>query len=104
MQTMKSKLNSSISLFGLSDLSIAKSTVVSISKVKSKKILIVDDSPANFGLSSEIELILRRSGRFKKEDIQIISRESNFIPFNKDLEDNVRPTENKIRKKLLMML
>ena len=104
LQAMKSKLNSSISLFGLSDLSIAKSTEISISKVKSKKILIVDDSPASFGLSSEIELILRRSGRFKKEDIKIISRESNFIPFNKDLEDNVRPTENKIRKKLLMML
>ena len=66
--------------------------------------IIVDDSPANFGLSSEIELILRRSGRFKKEDIQVISRTSNFIPFNKALEDNVRPTENKIRKKLLMML
>ena len=104
METMKIKLNSSVSLFGLSDLSIAKSTVISISKVKSQKILIVDDSPANFGLSSEIELILRRSGRFKKEDIQVISRTSNFIPFNKALEDNVRPTENKIRKKLLMML
>ena len=104
METMKIKINSSVNLFGLSDLSIAKSTVISISKVKSQKILIVHDSPANFGLSSEIELILRRSGRFKKEDIQIISRESNFIPFNKDLEDNVRPTENKIRKKLLMML
>ena len=104
METIKIKLNSSISLLGLSDLSISKSTAISISKVKSKKILIVDDSPASFGLSSEIELILRRSGRFKKEDIQVIPRVSNFIPFNKDLEDNVRPTENKIRKKLLMML
>ena len=67
METMKIKVNSSVSLFGLSDLSIAKSTAISISKVKSQKILIVDDSPANFGLSSEIELILRRSGRFKKK-------------------------------------
>ena len=104
IETIKIKLNSSVSLLGLSDLSISKSTAISISKVKSKKILIVDDSPASFGLSSEIELILRRSGRFKKEDIQVIPRVSNFIPFNKDLEDNVRPTENKIRKKLLMML
>ena len=104
MELMKSKLNSSVSLYGLSDLSIAKSTAISISKVKSKKFLIVDDSPANFGLSSEVELILRRSGRFGKEDIQVISRESNFIPFNKDLEDSVRPTEIKIKKKLSTML
>lgn len=101
---MKNELNSSVSLYGLSDLSIAKSTEISISKVNSKKILIVDDSPANFGLSSEIELILRRTGRFGKKDIQLIPRVSNFIPFNKGLEDSVRPTENKIRKKLLMML
>ncbi len=104
MKNIMNKGNSSVSLYGLSDLSLSKSTSISISNVKSKKILIVDDSPANFGLSSEIELILRRTGRFRKDDIQIIPRESNFIPFNKDLEDSIRPTENKIRKKLLMML
>jgi len=104
LEIMKSTLNTSISLYGLSDLSIAKSTAISISKIKTQKILIVDDSPAEFGLSSEIELILRRSGRFKKKEIQVIPRISNFIPFNKDLEDNIRPTENKIRKQLLKML
>ena len=38
MESMKSELNSSVSLYGLSDLSIAKSTENSISKVNSKKI------------------------------------------------------------------
>ena len=104
MMSMKNKMKSSVDLYGLSDLSISKSTEISISKLNSKKVLIVDDSPANFGLSSEIELILRRARGFKKEDIQLVSRESNFIPFNKQLEDKVRPTENKIRKKLSLML
>ena len=37
-------------------------------------------------------------------NIKTISRISNFIAFNQKEEDRVRPTEKKIKKKLIEML
>ena len=37
-----------------------KKTINQISKIKSKKYLIVDDSPYEFGVASQVELLLRK--------------------------------------------
>ena len=85
------------SLYSLTDLSFEK-TVNSISKIKSKKYLIIDDSPYKFGVVSQIELILRKSN---PNDIIIehVAREDNFIPFAKKFEDRTRPTEKRLKIK-----
>ncbi len=90
------------SLYSLTDLSFEKKTVNSISKIKSKKYLIIDDSPYKFGVVSQIELILRKSN---PNDIIIehVAREDNFIPFAKKFEDRTRPTEKKIKNKILYL-
>ena len=98
------KQSSRCSLYGINDLLIGKDTEKKIAKVKSKKILIVDDSPSGFGLSSQIELILRRNKKIVFNEISSITRNSNFIPFNKKLENKIRPTELKIRNKIVRML
>ena len=72
-----------------------------IQKLKSNNFLLVDDSPGEFGICSELELILRRKMSKNNINIKTISRLSNFIAFNQKEEDRVRPTEKKIKKNLL---
>ena len=91
-------------MYGINDLLIGNETEKEISKINSKKILIVDDSPFKFGLGSQIELILRRKKKIVFKQIDSITRNSNFIPFNKYLENKVRPTEEKVRNKIIRML
>ncbi len=104
LKKINSKLYSRCSLYGINDLLIGNETEKEISKINSKKILIVDDSPFKFGLGSQIELILRRKKKIVFKQIDSITRNSNFIPFNKYLENNVRPTEEKVRNKIIRML
>ena len=73
-------------------------------KIKSKKILIVDDSPGMYGLSAQIELILRKSRNFTKGAIIDLSRKSNFIPFNQTLENIIRPSEKTIKRTIIKLL
>ena len=99
---LKYRLNCSV--YGLSDISLENKTKKIISQIKSKKFLIVDDSPYDFGVASQIELVLRRNKILKKDLIQSITRTSNFIPFNELLENSVRPTKQKIENKILKLL
>ena len=95
---------SKIDLYSFSDLSMSIGTRKKIQKLKSNNFLIVDDSPGEFGICSELELVLRRKMRKYNINIKTISRISNFIAFNQKEEDRVRPTEKKIQKKLIEML
>ena len=52
----------------------------------------------------DFDKIARRLKLSQRQISQLSKMRESFGGFNKDLEDNVRPTENKIRKKLLMML
>lgn len=104
INSINSIKNRTISLYGLSDLSLSKNTKKDLCKIKSKKILIVDDSPGDYGLATQIELILRKSRNFQKNFIIELSRKSNFIPFNQKLEDAIRPSENLIKKAILKLV
>ena len=52
----------------------------------------------------QIELVLRRKKNKNNLIVETISRLSNFIAFNEKLENKIRPTEKKIKKKLIEML
>ena len=93
-----------ISFYSLSDFSFSEITKKKLMKIKSKKILIVDDSPGMYGLSAQIELILRKSRNFTQGAIVDLSRKSNFIPFNQSLENIIRPSEKMIKKTILKLL
>ena len=104
LETCDNKKKSKCSLYGLNDLSIDAETEKKILSINSKKFLIVDDSPAKFGISSQVELIIRRNKNIKKQNIISITRQSNFIPFNEKLENTIRPTQLKIKNKIYYML
>tara|TARA_B100001057_G_scaffold501283_1_gene623172 strand:- start:15171 stop:16142 length:972 start_codon:yes stop_codon:yes gene_type:complete len=104
LEYFDNKIKSKCSLFGLNDLSIDQNTEKKILNIKSNKFLIVDDSPSKFGLSSQIELLLRKNRNIKKNNILVVTRKSNFIPFNEKLENDIRPTQLKIKNKISQML
>ena len=95
------KIKKKCEIYSLSDLSLDNKTKISLKKIKNKKILIIDDSPEDFGLVSEI---LRNFDSKDNKNIEYVTRSSNFIPFNKKLEDSVRPTKVKVRNKILNMI
>jgi acetoin:2,6-dichlorophenolindophenol oxidoreductase subunit beta len=104
LNSIKISQRKMISFYSLSDLSFSEITKKKLIKIKSKKILIVDDSPGMYGLSAQIELILRKSRNFTKDGIVDLSRKSNFIPFNQPLENIIRPSEKTIKKTILKLL
>ncbi len=104
LQSCDNNKKNKCSLYGLNDLYIEDETKKKILKINSKKFLIVDDSPSKFGISSQLELIIRRNKDIKKQNIFSITRQDNFIPFNEKLENIVRPTESKIKNKIYQML
>ena len=93
---LKNKCN----LYGLWNFSENVMNDKLIKKINEKKILIVDDSPGKFGISSTLKsLFLRQNINFKYK-IEIVDRLDNFIPFNESLENSVRPTVSKIISKI----
>ena len=104
LKAIDNKLKVDYSLYGLFDLSLDNKTKNIISNIKSKNFLIVDDSPYDFGIASQVELILRKNKNLKKNQIQSITRTSNFIPFKETLENKIRPTQKKIENKILKLL
>ena len=104
INSLSKSYQSKVDLYSFSDLSLSLSTRKSIQKIQSDNFLIVDDSPGEFGICSEIELVLRRKKNKNNLIVETISRLSNFIAFNEKLENKIRPTEKKIKKKLIEML
>ena len=102
LKTIDKFYSKKCSLYSLTDLSLEKKTINLISKIKSKKYLIIDDSPYEFGVASQIELVLRKLNPYNII-VENVTRKENFIPFARKLEDNTRPTEKKIQNKILYL-